>query len=277
MASTAMPICFFFFLCIVAISYGASDSEILLKFKSSMQNSDQALASWKTSTTPCSGNNANWVGVLCEKGNIWGLKLENMGLKGTIDVSSLKDLPGLRTVSLMKNQLGGPFPDFGQLGALKSLFLSDNQLSGKITNEIFNKMQSLKKLHLAHNQFTGNIPETLRFLPKLIELRLEGNKFQGEIPDFLQKTWLSFNVSNNELDGRIPTSLKHMDKSSFSGKSPISILHILCIKFLFIFILIDPILMVCATNMPTFRSLFATASSISLHAICCNISWERII
>ncbi|KAF3437273.1 hypothetical protein FNV43_RR20026 [Rhamnella rubrinervis] len=215
--STATPICLFFFLYIVAFSSGASESDALLKFKNTLQNSDQALASWNSSTPPCSGDNANWAGVLCEKEKIWGLKLENMGLTGPIDVNSLKDVAGLRTISLMNNKLDGSFPDLGQLGALKSLYLSDNQFSGQIANEMFLKTQSLKKLHLAHNQFTGEIPQSLRFLPKLMELRLEGNKFQGEIPNFLQKKWLSFNVSNNGLDGRIPTSLQHMDKSSFSG------------------------------------------------------------
>ncbi|XP_015881746.3 pollen receptor-like kinase 1 [Ziziphus jujuba] len=219
--STIFPYLFlllFFHLVSLSGFVSSEDSQagILLKFKDSLQNTD-GLSSWKDSSTPCNGNLENWVGVMCENGSIWGLKLENMGLKGSIDVGVLKDLPGLRSLSLMSNNFEGSLPDFGQLGALKSLYLSNNKFSGVIADDVFLKMLSLKKVHLAHNQFTGAIPQSLRFLPKLMELRLESNDFQGNIPDFLQKTWLSFNVSNNELNGQIPTSLNSMDKSSFAG------------------------------------------------------------
>ncbi|KAL6969673.1 actin-regulating kinase prk1 [Sarracenia purpurea var. burkii] len=46
---------------------------------------------------------ANWIGVLCEEGKVCGLKLENMGLSGAIDVESLTELPAFRTISLMNN------------------------------------------------------------------------------------------------------------------------------------------------------------------------------
>ncbi|KAJ1408170.1 Serine-threonine/tyrosine-protein kinase, catalytic domain [Sesbania bispinosa] len=53
------------------------------------------------------GDHNNWRGVLCNQGKVWGLKLENMGLKGFIDVDSLKELPYLRTISFMNNDLEG--------------------------------------------------------------------------------------------------------------------------------------------------------------------------
>lgn len=220
--STALPFLFLFLLfCLVSFSgfVSSEDSQagVLLKFKTSLENTD-GLSSWNGSSRPCNGNLENWVGVMCENGSIWALKLENMGLKGSIDVGALMDLPGLRSLSLMNNNFEGPLPDLEQLGALKSLYLSNNKFSGEIGNEVFLKMLSLKKVHLAHNQFTGSIPQSLRFLPRLMELRLESNDFQGNIPDFLQKTWLSFNVSNNALDGEIPTSLNRMEKSSFAGQ-----------------------------------------------------------
>lgn len=148
---------------------------------------------------------------------IRGLKIENMGLKGTIDVDSLKNLPYLRTLSLMNNNFDGPLPDIGQLGALKTIYLSNNKFSSVIDSDIFLKTLSLKKVHLANNQFTGRIPASLAFLPKLKELRLEGNQFEGRIPNFPQKKWLSFNVSNNALGGQIPIGLTSLDPSSFKG------------------------------------------------------------
>lgn len=196
----------------------STDAEALLKFKSSLEITNDALANWATGSSPCSGDKANWIGILCEKGNVWGLKLENMGLKGNIDIESLEGVPHLRTISLMNNHFQGSLPDVKRLGALKSLYLSRNHFSGNIPGDSFSSMLSLKKVHLAQNELEGQIPWSLVELPRLLELRLEGNKFSGQIPHFHQNTIKSFNVSNNDqLHGPIPQSLSHMDPSSFSG------------------------------------------------------------
>lgn len=201
------------------MSWGAStDAEALLKFKGSLEISNDVLANWAVGSSPCSGDKANWVGILCEKGNVWGLKLENMGLKGNIDIESLEGVPQLRTISLMNNAFEGSLPEVKRLGALKSLYLSRNQFSGGIRGDVFSSMLSLKKVHLAYNQLEGQIPWSLLELPRLLELRLEGNKFSGQLPNFQQKTLKSFNISNNDqLHGPIPESLSHLDPSSFSG------------------------------------------------------------
>ncbi|GFS44236.1 leucine-rich repeat protein kinase family protein [Actinidia rufa] len=200
----------------VTASYSKPESEILLGFKASLANND-ALLSWNSSTTPCSGDKENWVGVLCDNGNVWGLKLENMGLSGVIDVEVIKELPGLRTISLMNNNFDGSIPSLKKLGALKSVYLSNNKFSGEIESNAFDGMQSLKKIHLANNQFKGLIPLSLTILPKLIEVSLAGNHFNGEIPDFKIGILKSINVSNNELEGQIPQSLSKMSMYSFSG------------------------------------------------------------
>ncbi|PON41117.1 Mitogen-activated protein kinase kinase kinase [Parasponia andersonii] len=222
MAIALAPHCFrllLFLHCFLEVFASSdSDSDSLLSFKDSLQNSSSLLPSWSSSTAPCSAHKANWEGVLCsQQGEIWGLKLENMGLKGVIDVDSLKNLPDLRSLSFMNNDFDGPIPDIGQLGALKSIYLSNNRFIGEIDTAIFSRMQSLKKVDLANNQFMGVIPQTLALLPKLILLRLEGNQFQGQMPHFSNRTWVSFNVSNNQLDGQIPPGLGNLDPTSFSG------------------------------------------------------------
>ncbi|PIN11889.1 Serine/threonine protein kinase [Handroanthus impetiginosus] len=191
-------------------------SEALLKFKSSLANADPPLADWNSSIPPCSGNNGNWVGVLCFNGYVWGLQLENMNLQGQIDVNSLVSLPFLRTLSFMNNNFEGTMPDWRKLGALKSLYLSNNQFSGPIREDAFKGMTSLKKVCMANNKFTGNIPTSLES-PKLIELRLENNQFTGNIPAISSDHLKVFNVSNNQLEGPIPAPLSKMDASSFLG------------------------------------------------------------
>ncbi|KAF7820572.1 pollen receptor-like kinase 1 [Senna tora] len=194
----------------------ASDSELLIKFKSSLTNAD-ALSNWNPSTPPCNGNNANWVGLLCASDKIWGLKLEKMELKGVIDVESLTGLPDLRTISLMHNNFDSNWPEFNKLIALKALYLSNNNFTGSIPDEAFQNMEWLKKIHVSNNQFTGEIPMSLTTLPKLKELKFDGNKFEGAIPDFKQPTLTVFNVANNALVGEIPPALSKISSVSFSG------------------------------------------------------------
>ncbi|KAF3962794.1 hypothetical protein CMV_012741 [Castanea mollissima] len=210
---------FMFLHVVIHVVSGASESETLIKFKGFLEN-NKALTSWRSGTTPCSGNVQNWVGVHCLQGKVWGLKLENMGLKGVINVESLMSLPHLRTLSFMNNHFDGPLPDLKKLPALKSVYLSHNNFSGPIPSDAFFNMLWLKKLHLAHNKFTGAIPISLSPLPKLLELRLENNQFEGKIPDLRYGQSLqSFNVSYNNLDGLIPGSLAMLDSSCFLGES----------------------------------------------------------
>ncbi|KAI3974458.1 hypothetical protein MKX01_017951 [Papaver californicum] len=193
----------------------ASDSETLSKFKDSFANAD--MLNWNQSTSPCSGNTSNWIGVFCSNGFVRGLQLESMGLMGTIDVDTLMELPSLRTISFMNNSLDGPLPDIHKLGSIKSIFLSHNKFSGDIPNDNFQGMRSLKKLYLNDNMFTGKIPLSLLGLTKLLELRLDGNQFEGQIPNFGQKGLKLINLSNNILEGSIPENLSKMDKKYFSG------------------------------------------------------------
>lgn len=208
-------------------SYSLSDSESLLKFKASLTNASK-LDSWRNNPKPpCDGSRANWVGVLCKKGTVLGLKLENMGLSGTIDVDSLSGFPKLRTLSFMNNNFNGSLPDFNKLSGLRSLYLSNNQFSGDLPKNAFESLVGLKKLYLSENKFTGEIPSSIANLRKLIEIKLDGNKFYGKIPDFKQHSF-TVNLSNNALEGSIPASLSKMDPTMFSGEfSCLSSLQIL--------------------------------------------------
>lgn len=205
-------------LCIFLISshatFSISDSEALLKLKSSFTNT-KALDSWDSSTDPCGGE-ANWNGLLCFEGIVTGLRLEGMGLSGKIDIDPLLQMKGLRTLSIKNNAFSGPIPAFNRLGSLKAIFLSGNQFSGEIPSDYFAKMKYLKKVWLSNNQFTGDIPSSLTKLSNLIELHVENNQFTGSIPP-IQATVTDLNLSNNKLQGEIPAGLSKYDPSAFSG------------------------------------------------------------
>ncbi|KAK7369832.1 hypothetical protein VNO80_11877 [Phaseolus coccineus] len=196
----------------------APDFELLLKLKDNLENYGSSLDSWNSTTPPCNVGHANWHGILCYEGKVWGVKLENMGLTGVIDIESLKDLPYLRTLSFMNNNLEGSWPEIHHLVGLKSIYLSNNKFSGEIPYRAFEGLKWLKKIHLSNNQFSGFIPTSVTLLPRLIELRLDGNDFTGPIPHFHHLNRLrSFNVANNELQGQIPHTISRMPVSSFAG------------------------------------------------------------
>uniref|UniRef100_A0A5B6ZK57 Protein kinase domain-containing protein n=1 Tax=Davidia involucrata TaxID=16924 RepID=A0A5B6ZK57_DAVIN len=192
------------------------DYEALLKFKESLTNTAAFDSNWVASTSPCN-TSGPWVGVLCLQGIVIGVHLGHQGLSGTIDVDALRELPGLRSISLVNNSFSGPIPEFNRLGALKSLYLSRNQFSGEIPNDFFSKMSSLKKLWLAGNKFSGKILESLVRVPYLMELHLEYNEFSGPIPSFGQPSLTSIDVSHNKLEGEIPASMSKFNVRSFEG------------------------------------------------------------
>ncbi|MED6144979.1 actin-regulating kinase prk1 [Stylosanthes scabra] len=200
---------------LVVTIFGASDTDLLLKFKESLQFNGDPLSSWNATMPPCNGGKPNWPHIFCYNGNTWGIKLERMGIKGSIDVDSLKGLPYLRTISLMHNNLQGSWPELNKLPGLKAVYLSDNQFSGEIPGDAFAGMQWLKKIYLSNNKFSGPLPSSLTTMPRLRELRLEGNQFKGTIPE-LPPTLRSLCVANNELEGQIPRNLTKFPRASFA-------------------------------------------------------------
>lgn len=192
---------------------------MLLRFRDTLGNNGR-INNWDGDTEPCpmkDDGNSTWVGVLCSNGTVWGLQLENMNLTGPLYLNALMGLPGLRTLSFKHNQLYGALPDFSRLSGLKSIYLSDNRLSGEISTNTFEGMGWLKKLHLSRNSLSGTIPHSLTTLPRLFELRLDNNQFVGKMPEFNQPGLKLVNVSNNQLEGPIPQELSKMDASCFEG------------------------------------------------------------
>ncbi|CAH2066931.1 unnamed protein product [Thlaspi arvense] len=209
-----------FVLSLTALSTNSiTESESLLKFKESLTNA-KPLDSWTPDSEPCGGTTQRWVGLLCNKNSVFGIKIEHMGLSGSIDVVPLTGLPALRTISITNNSFSGNIPEFNRLTALKSIYISSNRFSGKIPSEYFEKMVSLKKAWLSNNEFSGLIPVSLATaLPDLMELHLENNQFIGTIPNFTQWTLADVDLSNNRLTGEIPPGLSKFDVGTFAGNA----------------------------------------------------------
>lgn len=91
---------------------------------------------------------------------------------------------------------------------VRSLFLPENGLIGKIPNEI----RFLSKLNLISfplNELSGSIPEGLSEMQDLLYLDLNYNSFTGSIPDFFgdYDRLQVLGLSNNQFTGSVPNSL----------------------------------------------------------------------
>ncbi|CAN1197960.1 Pollen receptor-like kinase 2, partial [Linum perenne] len=144
-------------------------------------------------SSPCN-TTLPWHGVFCSKDKVTGLRLEDLGLSGKIDVDALLHISSLRTLSFANNSFSGDIP--------QSLFL---------------KMVALKKLWLADNEFSGLIPTSLAAVSNLVELHLENNRFSGQIPNLELHKLQQFDVSSNRLVGEIPEGLAKFKSTAFGG------------------------------------------------------------
>ncbi|XP_010557581.1 PREDICTED: probable inactive receptor kinase At2g26730 [Tarenaya hassleriana] len=168
---------------------------------------------WNESDSAC-----NWVGVECDARNssVYSLRLPGVGLVGRIPTGSLGRLSQLRVLSLRANRLSGEIPeDFTNLTHLRSLYLQNNEFSGAFPASI-TRLTRLTRLDISFNNFTGHVPFAINNLTHLTGLFLENNRFSGNLPS-ITVDLDGFNVSNNNLNGSIPSSLSKFPASSFAG------------------------------------------------------------
>lgn len=138
----------------------------------------------------------------------------------------------LETLDIAENKLSGAIPEFGRGGLLASLqhvFLSNNELTGELTEDLRN-LTRLIDLYIDNNRLTGTLPadalgamtnkypgnpswESLLYLPKLVALVLNDNYLTGSIPTGLANRLESyspafnksgFRLNNNNLNGPVP-------------------------------------------------------------------------
>ncbi|CAA0824312.1 disease resistance family protein / LRR family protein [Striga hermonthica] len=92
-------------------------------------------------------------------------------------------LGALLSLDLFENQLSGNMPpQFGNFTRLRSLNLGKNSLSGVIPNDIGN-LVSLEILYLDYNKLRGKLPESIGKLVNLTELWIENNNLEGAVSE----------------------------------------------------------------------------------------------
>jgi len=140
----------------------------------------------------------NWAGVgVNDDGRVTGINLRGNKLLGTLPNLNL---PELKWVDLIFNQLTGSLPAFDSMPALESLLLFTNHFTGSIPN--FNHLPAIREIDLSENQLSGNLPDFA--LPTLEKLNLSYNAFTGGIPACDCPNLVNFLLEKNELTGEIP-------------------------------------------------------------------------
>ncbi|ERN08339.1 LRR receptor-like serine/threonine-protein kinase GSO1 [Amborella trichopoda] len=100
---------------------------------------------------------------------------------------------------------------YAQLPNLRQLFLSNNQISGCIPENIGEVLPNLSILDLSNNSISGFIPNSIRNMKVLEALDLFRNKLMGPIPTSMGnlKNMMTLVLRGNTLSEQIPSSLKN--------------------------------------------------------------------
>jgi Leucine-rich repeat (LRR) protein len=127
-------------------------------------------------------------------------------------------LSNLIWLDMSANKLSGQIPvspGLNQLVKAKHFHFSENQLTGPMSESLFNGNMNLIHAIFDNNNFTGPIPESLGRVISLQIIRLDHNRFSGPVPDSIGNlsNLMELSLANNLLNGTMPdlTSVTQLD------------------------------------------------------------------
>ncbi|CAM6092053.1 unnamed protein product [Calypogeia fissa] len=211
-----------------------AETEALLVFRKSLNDPQNNLQTWVSTSDPC----LTWTAVFCDVSTQQGsttykhvteLRLLNMGLSGQL-VPDLGNLTYLSTLDVMWNQLTGSIPStLGNLAVLKILALNGNQLTGIIPPEL-GKLSIMNRIQLDQNQLSGPVPTTFGNLTALAHLHLNNNSLSGPVPKELGQcpNLIHILLDSNQLTGPMPPEIANattltiiqLDNNQLGGSIP---------------------------------------------------------
>ena len=144
------------------------------------------------------------------------LDLESNMLSSTIP--SMKPVRYLQHLRLGHNKLSSPlFPALSHQAELLELNVTHNEMSGDVLffkcflaccvsagKNPWTNLRLLAVIDLSFNQFTGEV-NSLGYILRPRVLDISSNFFVGEVPSSLPNALVTFNASNNQLSGTMPT------------------------------------------------------------------------
>ncbi|PUZ54242.1 hypothetical protein GQ55_5G115200 [Panicum hallii var. hallii] len=135
-------------------------------------------------------------------------------------------LSNLIWLDMSANKLSGQIPvspGLNQLVKAKHFHFSENQLTGPMSESLFNGNMNLIHAIFDNNNFTGPIPESLGRVISLQIIRLDHNRFSGPVPDSIGNlsNLMELSLANNLLNGTMPdlTSVTQLDYVDLSNNN----------------------------------------------------------
>jgi Leucine-rich repeat (LRR) protein len=182
-----------------------------------------------------------WYGITCgivdgpDAGNnaVERINLDGNGLVGDLP-KSVYNLPDLKELSVMRNDITFTFENIQNATELENLFLegikvtsldgvekatglkklilSDLALSGPFPTNLYG-LERLQELMLDDNELTGTLPKKISSWKKMTRFDVTRNKLEGQLPSFRKMPDLRvLDLSNNGWTGTLPESLADMEK-----------------------------------------------------------------
>jgi len=190
---------------------------------------------WPT-TWPASATAAQmgtWFGVTVANGDITGISLCPNNLVGQIP-ESIGALRQLDYFALCKNLgLAGTIPaSMTTIDKLKSVYLSECNLTGTISPDFFRASSSLTVFAISYNKLTGTIPTNIGDARGLYLVNLGYNQLSGTIPSSVYSLNLRLlDLQFNQLTGTISSQIGdfqrleglHLNNNQLTGGIPTQI------------------------------------------------------
>ncbi|KAM4113367.1 hypothetical protein ACJW30_05G215700 [Castanea mollissima] len=160
------------------------------------------------------------------------LDLSHNGLKGPFPDWLFRNNTRLKSATLNHNSFTGHFHLSLCLNSTYVIDVSNNQLNGKLQQNIGEILPNIRYLKLSDNSFTGSLPSSFGNMSLLDTLDVSLNNFSGEVPKDLfvgcSMLWILV-LSNNYFDGHldwVPISnltrlfIFKINHNQFSGAMP---------------------------------------------------------
>ncbi|XP_068653789.1 probable LRR receptor-like serine/threonine-protein kinase At1g74360 [Aristolochia californica] len=150
--------------------------------------------------------------AICSK--LISLNLSTNNFTGEI-ANSFYSCGSLQYVDLSSNKFVGPI--WAGFARLREFSVSENNLTGEISREIFASACNLEMLDLSENLFAGQFPQEISNCKALDSLNLYGNGFVGLIPSEIGalKNLRALYLGSNNFSREIPETLLNCSELIF--------------------------------------------------------------
>ena len=166
----------------------------------------------------------DWSGITCNPregnldqnessdGDVTSIDLRRNNLRGLFPSDVFRALPFLEALDLSDNALSGTISeDIGKLSYLELFNFTANNIGGSLPDSIGDNSQ-LRIFHMSFNQLGNTIPYSIYKLKKLHDLDVSRNSLAATIPHEIgaMKELTSLSLAYNSLEGSLPHELNDM-------------------------------------------------------------------